>query len=46
MRSNNLLERTKQRHQQILTGISRLLKQVVNEAAGTKNTGGVPSGVR
>ena len=36
MRSNNLLERTKQRHQQILTGISRLLKQVVNEAAGNK----------
>ena len=24
----------------------RLLKQVVNEAAGEKNTGGVPSGVR
>jgi len=24
----------------------RLLKQVVNEAAGAKNTGGVPSGVR
>jgi hypothetical protein len=41
MLSNNLLERMKQRHQQILTGILRLLKQVVNEAGGAKNTGGV-----
>jgi hypothetical protein len=41
MLSNNLLERTKQRDQQIPTEISRLLKQVVNEAGGEKNTGGV-----
>jgi hypothetical protein len=36
------MEQTKQRQrQEIVTGILRLLKQVVNEAAGAKNTGGV-----